>query len=96
MYKYERIFEMARLHLNELEKNIGEPLDFSQIEEKSFGYVFFYQSVDFIKTNSFSSRLVGNSPFIINSRTGEIYTLGTAHPVDFYLEEYEKNKLGQA
>jgi hypothetical protein len=34
--------------------------------------------------------LAGNTPFIVDNKTGSLQVLGTAHPVDFYIEEYAK------
>jgi hypothetical protein len=43
------------------------------------GWLFFYNSKDFIETGSFSSRLVGNGPIFVD-RSGVVKTLPTAIP----------------
>ena len=57
--------------------------------EKSWGWVFFYQSKAFIKTGDFLELLAGNAPIIVNKNTGELVFTGTAHDIDYYIKEYE-------
>ena len=58
--------------------------------EKDFGWVFFYESKQYMKTRDFRDRLLGNAPYIVNKNTGEIAETGTARDVQYYIEEYEK------
>ena len=58
---------------------------------KEWGYIFFYQSIKYIKSGDFRDMLAGNAPYIINKHNGEIIVTGTTHDLDFYIEEYEKN-----
>ena len=63
--------------------------------EKDWGWVFFYQSSEYLKSGNISDCLAGNAPYIINRYTGEIIETGTARSIDYYIEEYEsKNELG--
>jgi hypothetical protein len=57
--------------------------------ERSFGWVFFYESRQYLETGEFMHRLVGNAPLIVNRITGDIVSTGTAHPTEYYLAEYE-------
>ncbi|TQF73044.1 hypothetical protein FLM44_03175 [Pseudoalteromonas luteoviolacea] len=57
--------------------------------EKDWGWVFFYQSIDFIKSGDFLDMLGGNAPIMINKRTGELIHTGTAYEVNYYIKEYE-------
>ncbi len=57
--------------------------------EKDYGWVFFYQSRNYLETESFIDSLVGNAPYIVNKHTGELFVTGTAKPVEEYIEEYE-------
>jgi hypothetical protein len=59
--------------------------------EKEWGWVFFYQSREYLETADFSYMLVGNAPYIVNRNTGEIVITGTAYPVEHYIQEYELN-----
>ena len=79
---------IANRYLDELQKEIGDPLQLTKTQEESFGWVFFYQSKEFMETGALSSMLAGNAPFIVNRRDGAVHVLGTVHPVDVYLKEY--------
>jgi Immunity protein 35 len=57
--------------------------------EKSFGWVFFYQSRAYIESKDPSERLAGNAPLIVNRFTGTVIETGTAEPVDAYIARYE-------
>ncbi|MGY3265589.1 YrhB domain-containing protein [Lysobacter sp. HA35] len=57
--------------------------------EKSFGWVFFYQSRQYLETGEFAHRLAGNAPLIVNRNTGDIRTTGNAFPIEHYLAQYE-------
>lgn len=57
--------------------------------ERSFGWMFFYQSQKYLETGNFTHCLVGNAPLIVNRLTGEIVETGTADTIEHYLAEYE-------
>lgn len=79
---------IANLYLDELQRETGDPLLLTNTQEESFGWVFSYQSKDYMETGSLSSMLAGNAPFIVTRRDGVIHVLGTVHPVDVYIKEY--------
>ncbi|VXD08716.1 hypothetical protein YERSI8AC_800002 [Enterobacterales bacterium 8AC] len=56
------------------------------------GWFFCFQSREYLETGEFSAQLAGNSPFIIDKDTGEIHELGTAYPIEKYLQDYEEKK----
>jgi hypothetical protein len=58
--------------------------------EKPWGWVFFYESRRFLETGDDSSRLLGNAPIIVNAESGIAADTGTAHPVEHYIAEYER------
>lgn len=53
-----------------------------------FGWVFGYQSNEFLRTGHLGDMLAGNAPLLVERQTGAIHTLGTASPVEFYVENY--------
>ncbi|MGY8711935.1 YrhB domain-containing protein [Bradyrhizobium sp. 18BD] len=57
---------------------------------KPYGWVFFYQSREFLDTGDFSEVLVGNAPIIVDRDSLELRLTGTAKPLEHYLEEYER------
>lgn len=78
----------ARQYLTDLQGIIGNPIQITKIQKESFGWVFFYQSKDHLKTGNISSMLAGNAPFIVCRETGAVEVLGTAYPADVYRKEY--------
>ena len=58
--------------------------------EKPYGWIFFYQSKAYIKSNNPSDMITGNAPIIVN-HDGTCHVTGTAYPLEHYVKEYEKN-----
>lgn len=58
--------------------------------ERPFGWVFFYQSTQYLETKSLSDMLVGNAPILVDRFTGETHVAGTAQPVEHYIANYEE------
>jgi hypothetical protein len=86
--------EAEKLVLLELAKTIVDvecELIHSKTIEKDWGWVFFYQSSDFIKSGDFLSMLGGNAPIIVNKLTGDLTYTGTALEVGHYIKEYESS-----
>lgn len=81
-------------HLSKLEKVVGEPLALIENEtiEKPFGWIFFYNSKKYTDTGDIKYMLAGNAPIILDKNTGKIHETGTAYPVEYYIEEYERSK----
>ena len=67
----------------------------TESREESFGWVFFYDSKEFLETDDFSKAIAGNAPVLIDKMTGELTETGTAHPIEYYIGQY-KAKLGLA
>ena len=61
----------------------------SETNEKECGWVFFYQTKEYLKTGNIVDALVGNAPYIVNKYTGELIETGTANPIEDYIAEYE-------
>ncbi len=58
------------------------------IHEGEYGWVFSYQSKQYIRSRSISDALVGNSPLLIDKHTAKLHVLGTGYPVEYYVENY--------
>lgn len=84
--------KIACKYLSSLEPGIGEPLELvdSETIEKSFGWVFFYNSKDYIKTGDFKYMLAGNAPFIVDRNNGDVHVIGTAKPIEDYIVDFER------
>ncbi len=57
--------------------------------EKPWGWVFFYQSKEYVETGNFREMIGGNAPIIVNRNTGDLIYTGTANNIEFYVKEYE-------
>ncbi len=67
----------------------------SETIERDWGWVIFYQDKRYSEIGDTSFCLAGNSPFIVNRKTYEIYATGTAQPIETYLKEYEDKLDGE-
>lgn len=55
-----------------------------------WGWVFFYNSEDYVRTGDVIYALAGNSPIVV-TRDGEIYETGTARQLSEYLEQIHQH-----
>lgn len=88
MITYACALERAKEYLMDSEI----PLQITYEGEFSEGWYFCYQSKDFLKTGELSAQLAGNAPFLIDRQSGRLHVLGTAKPLESYLEDYIKEK----
>ena len=61
----------------------------SKTIERAWGWVFFYQSKEYLNSGKFEHMLAGNAPLLVNRNTGNITHTGTAHNIEHYIKEYE-------
>jgi len=85
-----------RAVLNHLAKWDGGSLVVTTVTEYDFGWVFCYDSKDFIETNELIYAIAGNAPLIVSKTDGQIYITGTSHGLDFYLAEYRNGIRNRA
>ena len=58
---------------------------------KPYGWVFFWESSEAVKNpNRVEAQLVGNAPFLVLRDSLELRVLGTAQPLERYLEILER------
>jgi len=58
--------------------------------EKPYGWIFFHTSKRWLETGDITFAVAGNAPFLVTRDTGELHVFGTARPVDWYIDEYER------
>jgi hypothetical protein len=58
---------------------------------KPYGWVFFYQSKEFLDQGNETAVLAGNAPILVDRHRDELRVTGTAKPLDYYLKDYEKS-----
>lgn len=56
------------------------------------GWVFFYQTKEYVETGDITKMVGGNAPIIIDKDDGSLHVTGTALPVEKYIRDYLKNK----
>ena len=56
-----------------------------------FGWVFYYQTQDFIESQDNSKALIGNGPLIVGLEDGKLYETGTAEPIEVYIENFRRS-----
>lgn len=56
------------------------------------GWVFFYESAEYLETGEFSQRLAGNAPVVVSGFGGHLYVTGTAQPVEKYLPQIREEE----
>ena len=64
--------------------------EISRIDDKPYGWVFHYHSKNH-DPNDYKNFVLGNAPIIVDRINFEVVVTGTAHPLDYYIEEYERS-----
>lgn len=57
--------------------------------EKSYGWVFFYNSKEYLDGGDMKKALAGNAPIIVLKENGSIKVLGTYKPTEEFIREFE-------
>src|SRR4051812_38254286 len=92
MLTFAKAREVAEAWVSANTRHEGELLDNETIA-KPYGWVFFYQSKDFIRDPSkTSARFAGNGPFLVRRVNGDVHAFGTAMPIAAQLAEYERQQ----
>ena len=65
-------------------------VDDSETIEETTGWVFFYNTKEYLDTGNFSSHLARNRPVMVNKYDGTVTFYGTAYFLEHYIEDYER------
>ncbi|WP_445721349.1 YrhB domain-containing protein [Flavobacterium sp.] len=84
--------EVAEHYIAFMSNNIALTIYYSATIQKSYGNVYFFNSKKHAETGDFGYSIV-RGPFLVEKKSGRIVNFGTAYPLEFYLEEYEKSTL---
>lgn len=88
------MLKIAKKYVLESEKDFQTQMVLleDRIIEKSYGYVFFYTTKAKFENPQIEIDIVGNAPFLIESKAGRIVEFGTARSSGYYIEEYEAGR----
>lgn len=80
---------IAESHLETLRDSCPVEIEINPdvTEEFEFGFVFYYNSKEYWKTNDFTKSLAGNGPLLVKRDTGELITLPSNRGVKRSLKE---------
>jgi hypothetical protein len=92
MLTLEDAFLIASKKLDEF--NIGSNTKLAMMKEFTrefeYGWMFFYQSEEYLKTKNLDHLVGGNAPFIVDKFNGSLHVTGTGKEENFYIEQYCK------
>jgi len=60
--------------------------------EFEYGWIFCYQSQEFIKTNNFNEMISGNAPLLVDKYDGIVFVTGTGKDINAYMSIYSEFK----
>jgi hypothetical protein len=88
MLKYREAEQLARAWVQIIGRGQWD-LMLEHTITKPYGWVFVYQSIEYIKTRDDLYVLCGNAPLIVDRIDGELRITGTGRPIAHYLSAYE-------
>jgi hypothetical protein len=88
MWTYQKALSVIRAYVAAATDGLALVLEDETID-RPYGWVFFYQSREYVETGDARTMLFGNAPLIFNRASGEIRVTGTALPAEEYLRQYE-------
>ena len=71
-------------------KNPNHRLVILKEYDYDFGWVFSYNTEQYVATGDRSYALAGNAPLIVDRADGQLYGTGTAYPLDHFIAEYRR------
>lgn len=79
---------IALAALNESDDEAERALLDDATETYDFGWMFYYQLAEYVRTGDPDLLLAGNGPLLVNRSTGEVRWGGTACPPEWYADNY--------
>ncbi len=89
MWHHDKARRVVEAYVDAVSDGRGVILD-AQTLDQPYGWVFFYQNRVYVETGDPNERFGGNAPVVFNRMSGTYWVTGTAHPLAYYLAEYEK------
>ena len=88
MWTYQKALSVIRTYVSAASDGLAVILEDHTID-RPYGWVFFYQSREYVESGDTRRVLIGNAPLIFNRVSGEVRVTGTAMPIEDYLRKYE-------
>ena len=94
MLTEKEILIIARQYVLESEKIFKIPMVLLEkyTIKKNYGYIFFYNSKKKFDNPESETEIIGNAPFLIESKAGRVIEFGTARSSEYYTKEYEAGR----
>ena len=83
----QRVYEFIN---NRFDSDDELVIDDEGVIKTNFGWVFPYDSKKFLELGELIYALVGNAPIIFDNRDQSIHITGTAHGVDYYINQHQE------
>ncbi|XRE43147.1 hypothetical protein ACIVBQ_001351 [Tenacibaculum discolor] len=86
------MLQIAEKHVEELGEKAGIPtiLYYDDIIKKPYGNIYDFTSKKFFETQEEKYAVLGDAPFLVENETGKVISFGTAYPLEYYIDLYEK------
>ncbi len=55
--------------------------------------VFYYQLADYLASGNIGDRLLGNAPFFVDKKNGNVFVTGAAFSIEEYIDQYNRGVL---
>lgn len=79
---------VAQEHLNRESITVGHELVVADVQPFEHGWVFFYETAEFLRSRDWRHRLGGNAPLLVDRRNGSLHVTGTVKPTEHHVAEY--------
>ncbi|MBB4805807.1 hypothetical protein HNP38_001079 [Chryseobacterium defluvii] len=95
MFQESEIIKIAKNYVKERSKKSN--IDMTIVTEhticKPYGMIFSYVRREYYETKDEQyNTLLGNVPFLVESKTGKIIPFGSSRSIEYYLQEYEAGR----
>ena len=94
MMNIEQAKQLALKKLEEIQKKTLVKLAIMEEHTLPFkdGWVFFYQSEEFVETKDPEKMVGGNAPILVDKQNGNVLITGTSKDISYYIDTYTKMK----
>lgn len=94
MIDFEKAKTIVSEKLLEIQKfsNIKLSIMYEETLEFDFGWIFFYQSEEFVKTKDPLTMVGGNAPILVDKQFAIAIPTGTSQDINYYINVYSRFK----